>query len=101
MKPLADIFARHQTRLWVATVAIVAILALNLAARPRQQPGQWEYKTVVFMVQKGEPVATIQTKFDRLLNDAAAADWEFAGPCARLTGRDFGIDYIVLRRRVQ
>lgn len=93
--------ARHQTKLWIAAVAIAAIVCMNLAAGPPLAPGQWEYRIVVFKVEQGEQVATLQTQFEGVLNREAANGWEFDGRCARLSDDHFGIDYLVLRRRVR
>jgi hypothetical protein len=88
-------------KLWGAALLILAVLVVNMAAGPRQLPGQWEYKTVVFKVEQGEAAGRLQTQFDATLNREASTGWEFAGSCARLSNDLYGIDYIVLRRRVQ
>ena len=101
MQTLSLLVARHHTKLWAAAVLILAVLTLNLGASPRLEPGQWQYKTVVFKIEQGDPVASLQAQFDGVLNRESEAGWEFVGPCARLSDDHFGIDYIVLRRRVQ
>jgi hypothetical protein len=101
MKELSLLLARHWTKLWPAAGLIVVLLALNMAPARQMLPGQWEYQTVIFKVEQGEAVASLQKQFDGILNREAAAGWEFVGPCAHLSSGHYGIDYIVLRRRVQ
>ena len=101
MKQLSVLLARHQTKLWAVAALVLAMLALNMAPAPRLSPGQWEYRTIVFKVEQGDPVAQLQAQFDGILNREATAGWEFVGPCAHLTSGHYGIDYLVLRRRVQ
>jgi hypothetical protein len=101
VKQLSLLFARHRTKLWPAAGLVVALLVLNMAPARQLVPGQWEYRTVVFKVEQGDPVAQLQAQFDGILNREATAGWEFVGPCAHLTSGLYGIDYVVLRRRVQ
>jgi hypothetical protein len=101
VKQLPAFFARHQLKVWGAALVILAVLVLNTAAGPRLAPGQWEYRTLVFKVEQGEPVAKLQAEFEATLNREAADGWEFVAPCARLSNDLYGIDYLVLRRRVR
>ncbi|MBN2022709.1 MAG: DUF4177 domain-containing protein [Pirellulales bacterium] len=101
MRALSRTLSRHRAILWGLVFVVLGVLLLNVAAAPAVLPGQWQYKTVVFHVQEGDSVAQQQRAFESILNREAANGWEFVAPCARLSGNGFGIDYLVLRRRVQ
>ena len=92
---------RHRATLAVAAAVVVVVACLNMAAGPRLAPGQWEYRTVVFKVEQGESPSALQAQFEGVLNAASADGWEFDGRCARLADDHFGVDYLVLRRRVR
>lgn len=66
----------------------------------QDQPELWEYKTVAFKIEVGEPVEKITRRFDNILNRGAAAGWQYAGPCCHIGTDHFGIDYVVLRRKI-
>jgi len=99
MRSLPRTLALHQAKLWMLATVVLAVLTLNLAAAPSIGPRQWEYRTVLFQIQKGESAAAVQRRFDEILNRATITGWEYAGPCAHSAGERFDVDFVVLRRR--
>lgn len=98
MKLLETALHNHQAKLWLLGLAVIGLLAFNLAAAPDNTPIEWEYKTIMFKVEVGNELAKLRRQFQDTLNRESKQGWVFVGRCAHLTGDRYGIDYIVLRR---
>ena len=98
MKRLETLFRRNRVKLWILSLAVVALATANLGAALDKPSQQWEYKTVWFKVNPGDDLAELQTVFGNALNSQAADGWEFAGRCAHVDAATYWADYVVLRR---
>ena len=89
----------------IAPFLLLAGLLFGTVAAMQQSPQEkqpeiWEYKTVTFKIEVGEAVEKITRRFDMVLNREAESGWQYAGPCCQMGTDHFGIEYVVLKRRV-
>lgn len=101
MKRFQALLQRHQTRLWVLTIAVLGLLMVNVGAVNDTVPERWEYKTLWFRANAGENMDVLQQKFTAALNREAAGGWEYAGRCAHTDALEWWTDYVVFRRPIR
>ena len=98
MKRFQTLLQNPQTKLWLLTLAVAAVLVLNLGAIGDTTPQQWEYKTLWFRVNLGDDMNTLQQRFAAALNAEGAYGWEYVGRCAHNQTLNSCIDFLVFRR---
>lgn len=104
MKRLQIWFRRHQMKLWLLTVAVGALLLLNVAAvndgryARDAQPRLWEYKTIWFRANAGDNMDELQQRFTNALNREGVNGWEYAGRCGHTDAKYWWVDYVVFKR---
>ena len=98
MKRFRTLLQRHQMKVWLLTVAVGALLLLNIGAAGDVRPEQWEYKTIWFRVNAGDNMNELQQEFTAALNREAVNGWEFVGRCGHVDALEWWTDYVVFRR---
>ncbi len=104
MKRFQSWFQHYQSKLWLLTVTLGVLLALNVAAVDRRTPGLqaqpqlWRYKTIWFRANAGDDSDVLQQRFTNALNTEAVNGWEYVGRCGHTNAREWWIDYVVFKR---